>query len=216
MKRLRVRAYPDEAPAWPDRGQVILAQYDVESVLLYQAASPGVARRVSASGSLGGEGFNAERMQWFGTSFFWLMHHSAWATAPGQQRTLALWVQRAAFDELLAGAVHSRFEADVYADEAAWQAALDASDVRVQWEADYPAHGPKLRRRAVQLGVRGGALRGLADDWLLHVEDITGFVRQQAEFRDTPDLLFTPAQRIYPVRDAEVAQRLGLDKSVPA
>lgn len=216
MKRLRVKAYPDDAPTWPDRGQVILAQYDAESVVVYQAVSPGVARRVTASGSLGGEGFNAERMQWLATSFFWQMHRSEWATAPGQQRVLALWVQRAAFDALLARAEHSRFEPGVYADEAAWQATLDVSEVRVQWEADYPPHGPKLRRRAFLLGLRGEALRGLAGDWLLHLEEITAFVRQQAEFREAPELLFTPAQRIYPVPDAAVAQRLGLDKSAPA
>jgi len=40
-------------------------------------------------------------------------------------------------------------------------------------------------------------------------------VRQQAQFVEMPELLFVPAQDIYPVRDEQVAARLNLTKRVP-
>ncbi len=215
MKRLRVKPYPDESTRWPEQGHVILAQYDAETVVVYQAYSRATGHWVAQRGRLGGPGFSLDRMSWLKTSFLWLMHRSAWGTAPGQEAVFAIWLRRDAFDALLAQAVPSRYIAEVYASREAWQAAVDASDVRAQWDPDYPPHGPKLRRRAIQLGLRGEALRCFVEEWTVQVEDISGFVRQQARYARRPELLFVPAQRVYPVRDPEVARRLDLDKSVP-
>lgn len=215
MKRLRVKPYPDESPRWPEQGRAILAQYDAETVVVYQAYNRAIGCWAAQHGRLGGPGFSQDRMSWLKTSFLWLMHRSAWGTAPGQEAVLALWLRRDAFDSLLTQAVHSRYVERVYPSRAAWQAAVAASDVLVQWDPDYPPHGPKLRRRAIQLGLRGEALRRLTDEWTVQVEDISGFVRQQAGYARRPEMLFVPAQRIYPVRDPDVARRLGLDKSVP-
>lgn len=218
MTRLRIKPYIDEQPNWPRDGQAILAQFDAQTVVVYQATGRGMGRWAVKHGRLalpGGEaapGFSFERMSWLMTSFTWMMHRSAWATAPGQEAVLAIWLQRAAFDAILAQATHSRYVEDAYPSREAWQAAADASDVLAQWAPDYPPYGPKLRRRALQIGLRGEALRRFAEEWIAHVEDISEFARQQAAFASETELLFVPAQRVYPVSDATLARHLGLDR----
>lgn len=202
-KRLRFKPYDDEHLRWPNRGHVLLAQYDAESIVLYRAMARAAAARALQDGSPGpaeGDG----RMVWLRTGFLWTMHHTEWATAAGQNAVLAIWVAREAFDALLAQARQVR----------GGQAAADAG-VLIQWDPDYPPHGPKLKRRVPQLGLRGDALRSLAPPATLHIEDVTPLVHQQAPFRQEPDMLLVPAQRLYPVPDAAVAQRLGLDKAMP-
>jgi hypothetical protein len=88
---------------------------------------------------------------------------------------------RSAFDQLLAAAVPSTYDRDRYRDRAAWQAAVRASGVRVQWDPDHDPHGRPLARRAVQLGLRGATLRRYARDWPVRIVDVTGFVAEQRE-----------------------------------
>lgn len=213
MKRLKLKPYIDQKASWPEQGRVILAQYDDETIVVYQAYSEKIGHRAAQEGHLLVPGFDLDRMSWIKTSFFWMMHRSNWATEPGQRVVLAIWLRRAAFDSILRQAVHSRYVPHVYPDENSWRRALDESGVRLQWDPDYPPHGPKLALRAIQLGLRGETLRRYAQEWIICVEDISDFVRQQAEFRRDDDFLLVPAQRVYPVADRALASRLGLDKS---
>lgn len=215
MTRLRFKPYIDEAPTWPDRGRVILAQYDTELVVVYEALSRAAARSVVQGGRLDALVEDFDRMHWFGTSFTWFMRRTGWATERGQRAVLALWLRRDRFDEILREAVPTHFTEGAFASREAWQEALDSSDVRAQWAPDFPPHGPKLNRKALEIGLRGEMLRGYVTGWVLAVEDITSFVRQQAQFVEMPELLFVPAQDIYPVRDEQVAARLNLTKRVP-
>ena len=115
------------------------------------------------------------------------------------RRTWAAGRRGEASDGIRAGAVLSHFDGRLYPDRAAWQAALDASEVRVQWDPDYPPHGPKLARRAIQIGLSGETLRHYAADWLGQGQDIKGVGRQQAEYAEDAHLRLGPAQRTYPV-----------------
>jgi hypothetical protein len=210
MKRLRYKPYVDQKARWPGEGRAILAQYDDDSVVVYQAYSERIGHAAARQGRLDVPGFSLERMSWIKSSFLWMMHRCEWATAPGQTVVLAVWLRREAFDGILARAVLSHYDGRLYPDRAAWQAALDESEVRVQWDPDYPPRGPKLARRAIQIGLSGETLRRYAAEWLVHVEDITEFVRQQAEYAEDDDLLLVPAQRVYPIADEAVARRIGL------
>jgi hypothetical protein len=213
VKRLRLKPYADQRESWPDRGRVLLAQYDDQTVVVYQAYPPPIGHYAARHGHLGGPGFSFDRMSWIQPGFLWTMYRSGWAGKPGQEVVLAIWLQRPAFDAILSQAVHSRYLPQVYESEDAWKRALHESDVRLQWDPDHPPHGPKLRRRAIQLGLGGETLHRYAREWITHVEDITALVHEQARFRRDPDFLLTPAERIYPVKDPAVARRLGLDKS---
>src|SRR5690606_41958532 len=90
MTRLRFNPYIDEAPTWPDRGRVILAQYDTESVVVYEALSRAAARSVVQQGRPDALVADFARLHWFGTSFTWFMRRTGWATERGQRAVLAL------------------------------------------------------------------------------------------------------------------------------
>jgi len=84
-----------------------------------------------------------------------MMFRSGWGTKKDQEVTLAIRVRRAGFDEILASAVASSFGASGFASEEAWRRALDASDVRVQWDPDHDPAGRPVERRAIQIGLAG-------------------------------------------------------------
>ncbi len=212
MKQLRFKPYPDESAQWPAQGRVILAQYDEDSVVVYRAYKRQTGRYAVKHGQLGEPRLDPERMIWIEPSFLGVMFRSAWATAPEREGVLAIWMRRDAFDLILAQAAPSQFDARLYESQAAWQAALKGSEVRVQWNPDYSPKGVKLRRRAIQLGLRGETLRRCVTEWIMQVEDISSKVRQQSAYVKDEALLLVPAQRVYPVHNADLARRLGLDK----
>lgn len=212
-RRLKFKPYVDLQTTWPEQGRAILAHYNADSVVVYQAFDDRIGRAAAQDQSLAVPGFDLDRMSWIKPGFLWMMRRSEWATDQGQTTVLAIWLRREAFDGILRRAVHSTFTPEVYESREAWQAAVDGSEVRVQWDPDYPPHGPKLKRRAIQLGLRGETLRRYSTEWIVQIEDITPIVRQQAEYRAAPDFLLVPAERLYPVADQDVARRLLLDKS---
>lgn len=205
VKRLRLKPYNDEHIRWPDRGHVLLVQYDAESVVLYRAIGHAAAAHAVRENSFRTAGDDNGRMMWLRTGFLWTMHNTNWAIDADQDAILAIWIVREAFDALLAQAQRVR----------STQQPGSGIDVLAQWDPDYPPHGPKLKRRVLQLGLRDEALRNLQPLHILQIEDVTPLVWQQAPFRHEPDMLLVPAQRLYPVADATVAQRLGLDKAMP-
>ena len=83
-------------------------------------------------------------------------------------------------------------------DHATWKHAVEKSDVRLQWDPDHAPDGGRLARRAVQLGLRGSALRELAEEALLEVIDMTGFVEEQRKNASSGwEALSTPTEHVY-------------------
>jgi hypothetical protein len=107
--------------------------------------------------------------------------------------------------------VHSTFVREVYGSEDAWGAAVARSDVRLQWDPDHEPHGAPLERRAIQLGLRGATLRRHGSESIVRIEDVSDFVAEQRARLARRDPIETPAERTYPVADASVAARLGVD-----
>jgi hypothetical protein len=122
-------------------------------------------------------------------------------------------LKRSAFDEILRLAVHSSFVLDVYGTEDASRRAVAGFHVRLQWDPNHDPSGKPVERRAVQLGLRGDVLARYAKDWLLDIQDISAFVREQRANAKAPyDRLVTPREEVYPVADAEVSTRLGITR----
>lgn len=210
---LLTEPYLNQASKWPQTGRHILAQFDENTVVVYQAYRPAIGLFAAEHGYFGGE-FSLNRMSWIKPNFLWMMYRSQWGTNPGQEVILAVWIRRSAFDEILASAVHSNFVTAVYGSEQNWQQAVKNSAVRLQWDPDHHPSGAKLERRAIQLGLRGSALAGYAREWIVNIEDISEFVQQQRQYKEGDRAqLLTPSETVYPVIDPDVCQRLGL--SVP-
>jgi len=113
------------------------------------------------------------------------MYRCGWATKEGQEVVLAVWLDRAAFDQILALAVPSSFDKRRYTDRAAWSAAVHTSDVRLQWDPDHDPHGRPVERRAIQLGLRGTVLASYARPSICRVEDITAVRPRAAHATET-------------------------------
>jgi hypothetical protein len=207
---LLTEPYTTQEARWPKSGRHILAQFDPESVVVYQAYSPAIGHFAARHGYFGG-GFGLGRMSWIKPNFLWMMYRSGWGTKEGQEVALAVRLRRDAFDEILSLAVHSSFNPEVYGTQEEWKRSVAGSDVRLQWDPDHDPAGIPVERRAIQLGLRGDVLAQYAREWLLGIEAISDFVAEQRANASAPyDRLVTPREEVYPVSDPDSAVRLGL------
>jgi hypothetical protein len=205
--------YPGQAKVWPREGRHILAQFDAESVVVYQAYRPAIGRFAAEHGRFGGD-FSYSRMSWVKPNFLWMMYRSGWGTKENQEVTLVLRVRRAFFDSLLAAAVPSSWDREQFATEAEWSRAIGRSSVRIQWDPDHHPSGAKLERRAIQLGLRGKVLEAFGRRELIEVIDLSEFVAEQRERLSSggASAIVTPRERVYLPADPEVVARLRLAK----
>lgn len=203
--------YPEQIKVWPKQGRHVLAQFDAQTVVVYQAYNPAIGRYAAGHGSFGGD-FRYDRMSWIKTNFLWMMYRSGWGTKVDQEVTLALRLRRTFFDALLAQAVPSGWDGTLYPTREDWTRAVGRSDVRLQWDPDHHPSGAKLERRAVQLGLRGRALEAFGRRELVEVLDLSAFVAEQRAVLAAGGVgsLVTPRERVYTPADPAVAARLGL------
>lgn len=209
--KMPTRLYVEQAAEWPAKGRHILAQYDEETIVVYQAYREAIGRYAIEHGVFGGE-FSFSRMSWIKPNFLWMMFRSGWGTKEGQEITLGLRLRRTFFDAILTEAIASTFNASDYSSEDEWRSALRKSDVRLQWDPDHDPKGTPLPRRAIQLGLRGTMLEAFGQRELLEVIDMTEFVTTQRNILsvDAAQLL-TPVERIYIPAGPSIAERLRLD-----
>jgi len=204
--------YREQVARWPEEGRHIMAHYDDDSIVVYQAYRPSIGEYAAEHQRFGGE-WSLDRMSWIKPNFLWMMYRCGWAEKVGQEVVLAIRLERSGFDAILKEAVHSSYVEGAYGSREAWKARVSGSSVRLQWDPDHDPYGQKVTRRAVQLGLRGAFLRDYATRWCLEIEDITPFVREQRELVRSGQIehLVTPRERVYPVDDPAIAGHLGVD-----
>ncbi len=209
---LRLSSYVEQANRWPKSGRHVLAQYDEETIVVYQAYRPSIGRFAVENGWFGGE-FKFSRMSWIKPNFLWMMYRSSWGAAEGQETVLAIRLRRAFFDSLLSQAVRSTFNATLFESGAAWRAAVTRSDVRLQWDPDHTPTGEACERRAIQLGLRGSVLEDYGKREIVEVIDMTDFVGEQRPSASSWRIgsLLTPAEHVYVPSDPAIARTAGID-----
>lgn len=207
---MNLAPYTEIQAGWPASGRHILASHDAETVVVYQAYRPEIGRYAAQNQSFGGE-FSFGRMSWIKPNFLWMMYRSGWGTKEGQEVTLAITIPRSLFDEILAVAVPSAFDASRDHDHDNWKLTLASSEVRLQWDPDHAPDGSPLQRRAVQLGLRGDILRRYAEREVIGIADISDFVAEQREFQHEPNKLMVPAETIYRPQREDAVENVGLD-----
>lgn len=196
---IQLANYTDQQARWPQEGRHILAQYDAESIIVYQAYRPAIGLFAVEHGYFGGE-FSLNRMSWIKPNFLWMMYRSNWAQSPGQEMVLAIRLQRRFFDKVLQHAVPSSYDPSLFATTGEWQTAVQHSEVRLQWDPDHDPYGDKCTRRAIQLGLRGKLLEEYSRDAIVEIIDVTPLVTEQHAFLQKDiHLLQTPEERIYQV-----------------
>jgi hypothetical protein len=207
--KLATALYAEQARAWPQSGRHILAHYDADTIIVYQAYKPSTRDWSVAHGQLGGPEFSFNRMSWIKPNFLWMMYRSGWALKEGQETVLALRIRRAFFDAILEEAVPSSFDPALYPDLPSWRAGIATSDVRLQWDPDHDPSGAPVERRAIQLGLRHAVLRAFAMTEILEVIDMTSFVHEQAGHVGTPSLRM-PTERPY-APNVHAQRQIGLE-----
>jgi hypothetical protein len=212
---MKFEHYTDQVGQWPQEGRHLLAQYDEESIVVYQAYRPSIAEYAVRHQRFGGD-FSFNRMSWIKPNFLWMMFRAGWATKEGQERILAVSIRRTFFEGVLERAVASSFAASGSGDEAEWKRTIETSDVRLQWDPDHGPFGQPVARRAVQLGLRGEALAEYGTAAIIRIEDMTAFVREQhGNVTGDCRALITPRERVYVPGDAAARNIGGSAWSLP-
>lgn len=208
--QISTQRYLEQKALWPSEGRHLLASYDDETIVVYQAYSLAIGRFAAEHGRFGGD-FSYRRMSWIKPNFLWMMYRSDWGRSVNQEVVLAVRLRRKFFDSILEQAVPSSYTSALFATHEEWQHAVANSDVRLQWDPDHSPSGEKLERRAIQLGLRGEVLEAYGKREIVEIVDMSDFVAEQREnaVRARLEELVTPLERVY--RPAEVvAGKIGL------
>lgn len=207
--KINMEKYLDQKERWPKSGRHIMAHYDDESIIVYQAYRPSIGAFAIENQRVGGD-FSFNRMSWIKPNFLWMMYRSGWGTKEGQEITLAIWIYREAFETILRNAVHSSFQSTVYKNHEEWSSAVANSEVRLQWDPDHEPNGEKLERRAIQIGLRGEMLKKYAHEWIIRIEDVSGFVAEQRKNVPSLSQLILPRERVLKTDDPEILTRVQI------
>lgn len=211
--RLKTEAYCNQVSCWPVSDRHILAQFDDETIIVYQAYSPTIGDYAIQHGHFGGE-FKYSRMSWIKPNFLWMMYRSNWGQSQGQEIVLGIRLRRTFFDSLLEQAVPSTFSAEQFTNRETWQTAVAQSDVRLQWDPDHDPHGNQCERKAIQLGLRGEVLEAYGKREILEIIDMSPFVAQQRQFIHEwqSGRLLTPVEHVYVPKNEAESANIRLDE----
>lgn len=191
-------------------GNEIRADFDGETIVVYQAYAPAIAEPAVKAGRFVPP-FSRGRMTWIKPSFSWLMHRSQWATKPGQERILAVRITRAGWEEALSQAELTSPEKGVHRDHADWEARFAAARVHVQWDPERSLRGAGLEQGSIQVGLSRHVIDRYVDEWVREIVDLTPRVRKIHELlgrgQEAAARRLLPPERVYPL-SPEIARRI--------
>ena len=186
----------------------ILANFDNEGIIVYQAFNASIAEEAVRLGTFG-KGFNLDRMTWIKPSFGWMLYRSGYATKHNQERILKIKLSHDGFQTILSQGIPTVFEPGLFETELDWQLALRRGEVRYQWDPDRDLRLLRLERRALQVGIRGSVVRDYVNRWILAIEDVTELAHAIA--CKQKQLPIVPEELVYEV-SAQIQQTLQMSK----
>lgn len=154
----------------------IRAVYTEDWIRVYQAYPKEIAEEAVKNGTFG-KHFKMNRMTWIKPSFLWMMYRCGWAEKENQEYVLAIDIKRNAFDDIVKNAVISTYKEEMGMTKEEWKELIQTSDIRCQWDPERDIHGKPLDYRSIQLGLRGQAVYHYVNDWIVHISDITDYVK---------------------------------------
>ena len=203
MKHWLVAPYLEVKKTWPKEGKHILAQFDSDSVYVYQAFNPKIAEFAIKNQKFGGPDYLLTRMSWIKTNFLWMMYRSNWASKKGQERVLAIQIPRQSFETILAKALIPRKQKEQGVSK-------EELEVRLQWDPDHSPSGESVPRKAIQLGLKGEILEQFATQWVSRIIDVTPFVTEMKAYTKCLDQLFVAKEEVYPLVDPVISELICL------
>ncbi len=190
----------------------IRANYDADTIVVFQAFSHAIADAALAAGTFA-EPFSFHRMTWIKPSFLWLMERSNWATKPGQERILAVRLSRSGWEEALSCGVLTYPVPKIHGSAERWNSLFNSAPVHIQWDPERSLRGSALDHYAIQVGISRHLIKRYVNEWVVQITDRTPDVRKTHALLRTgrADKVkgFVPRERKYPV-SVETAKRLGM------
>jgi hypothetical protein len=191
----------------------IRADYDRDTIAIYQAYSPAIADAVLTAGRFVAP-FSFHRMTWIKPSFLWLMHRSNWGQKSGQERVLCVRVKRTGWEKALSLAVLTSFVPRVFASPDEWAERFAAAHVHLQWDPERTLRGAGLPHYSIQVGLSRHIIREYTDEWVVRIEDYTSRVRKiygllQSGQADKVKR-HLPPERVYPLSAGLGRLRIGV------
>lgn len=188
----------------------IRAQYDQNTIVIYQAYAPGIAGPAVVHQRFVAP-FSFQRMTWIKPSFLWLMHRSQWAQKANQERILAVRIKRTGWDRALKLGVLTNPEPSVYRNADQWQAEFSKAPVHIQWDPERSLRGASLNHFSIQVGISRQLILEYVEDWIVEINDITPtVVRIRDSLRagnEGAAKRLLPVERVYPV-PTELGKRI--------
>lgn len=99
--KLKTEKYSIQKDKWPGSGRHILAQFNDEAILVYQAYNDQIADYAIQNQRFGGPHWSSTRMTWIKTNFLWMMYRCGWGQKKSQERVLGIWLKRESFEKYL-------------------------------------------------------------------------------------------------------------------
>lgn len=207
---LSFESYKEHERHLPSEGKFIIAHFNKESVVIYQAFKDSIAEYAVANQRFGGADYDFGRMTWLKPSFLWMMYYSGWAKKENQENVLAIRVKRSGFDEMLQAAITETFYKSLYDNRESWKDKLDNSEVHLRWQPYYDLFGEITDRRAVMIGLKGRMLERYNNEWIEEIINITPYIKEQQAFlkADKTGSLFLPKERVYAPNDLSLLTRI--------
>ena len=207
---LHLESYSEHEHHLPATGKFIIAQFDHDSIVIYQAFKDSIAAYAVEHQKFGGTDYDFNRMTWLKPSFLWMMYYSGWAKKENQENILAIKIKREGFDEILNYAVMSTYYKEIYGNNTVWQERLAHSDIQLQWEHYYDLFGKKTERYAARIGIKGDVQQKYNDDWIMGIQNITPYVKKQQELllANKIEMLELPHERAYAPADLSILTKI--------
>lgn len=168
----------------------IRAQYDAETITVYQAYKTSIADAAVKTQKLNASPeFKPGRMTWVKPSWSWMMYRAGYSYKDDRQSSiLALKMKHEHFIALLEKGVLSKHAA-AKREQSDGGMREKSSDVRIQWD---PERTPKLGvlpYRSIQIGIPGALSETWANEWIAEIEDVTDRARELKKAIDeNPDI----------------------------
>lgn len=208
---IKLELYNKQKDIWPEKGKHILAQFNKDEIIVYQAYRKEIGLFAVKHQYFGGD-FKLSRMTWIKPNFLWMMYRNGWGTKDGQEITLAIHLKMSAFEKYLNEVVYSTFNPTVYSDHESWKIAVQTSNARLQWDPDHDPYGKPLERKAIQIGIRNELIKTYTHDDIILIEDITDFVHEQNQYvvSNQLDKLKIPVEKPLIFENKELNNKLQL------
>lgn len=194
------------------RYQEIRAEFDKETVTVYQAYNKNIALSAIKNNKFE-KPFSFNRMTWIKPSFLWLMERSNWGNKSNQDYILKIKIKRECWERALSIGVLTDPDMQVYSTGYEWEKQFKEAKVHIQWDPERTLKGGKLKERTIQVGISRYLIEEYNNDWISEIDDLTPLVkkmnqlRRAGKYKEMKRLL--PNEKLYPL-NKEIEKRIGV------